>query len=57
MYLPQIWCVRIHTEARLPLYPAIEYCQREDIRFYLVLVHHFGDTFDWIIDLSVSFGI
>lgn len=40
VYLPQIWCVRIHSEARLAVYPATEHCQREDVHLHLVLVYY-----------------
>lgn len=54
MYFPQIWCFRLNTETRFTLRAPVEYRQRKDIHFHLVLVHHIVIPVDWIGHLSVS---
>lgn len=46
MHFPQVWCIGNHTEARLPVHPAFEHRERENVHFHLVLVHHPVDIVD-----------
>lgn len=46
MHIPQVWCIRDHTEARLSMYPTVEHRQRENVHFHLVLVYHPIDFVD-----------
>lgn len=54
VYLPQIWCVWIHTETRLTLRATSEYCQWKDIHIHLVLVYNIAVFIDRTFNLSVS---
>lgn len=54
MHFPQIRCVRFDSKARLTVYSSTEYCQRKNVHFHLVLVHHTNVAVAWIAGLSVS---